>query len=159
MGWVISGIRSKTEWYPSRHRTGWHLETCHGLLFKVHNKRPVELDISNVFGSLSSRLVLDVLSVKTFRDYVLPSKLMKISKHPSVNWDRILTVSILHTHVKPSFVFILMMVLQITWNVKVEDYKVTPPEFMDDGFWHCWVQKTMMAKWICESPFTSGTVF
>ena len=34
----------------------------------------VKLDISNVFGSLCARLVLDVLSVKVSRDYVCDIK-------------------------------------------------------------------------------------
>ena len=44
----------------------------------------VKLDISNAFGSLCTRLVLDVLSGKASRDYVSPVslKLMKNSKQP-----------------------------------------------------------------------------
>ena len=45
----------------------------------------VKLDISNAFGSLCARLVLDVLSGKVSRDYRCDIKLMKISKQPSIN--------------------------------------------------------------------------
>ena len=74
----------------------------------------VKLDISNAFGSLCARLVLDVLSGEASHDYACDIKVDEDFETSFYELRVYFAFSSLHTHVKPSSVFTLMMVLQIT---------------------------------------------
>ena len=74
----------------------------------------VKLDISNAFGFLRARLVLDVLAGKASRDYACRIKVDKEFETSVYGLRTYLFFSSLHTHVKPFCASTLMMGLQIT---------------------------------------------
>ena len=74
----------------------------------------IKLDISNAFGSLCARLVLDVLSDKTSRDYECCIKVDEEFETTVHELGRISDFSSLHAHVNLSSVFTLIMGLRIT---------------------------------------------